>query len=546
MKTLIIGINSQFVHLNLAIRSLNANFDHKMELLEFNINTELTKVYGDILLKNADIILFSTYIWNVDFILKLAEDLKIAKPNLKIVLGGPEVSFTPYEMLENNNFLDYILCGECEEILPKFLKMHENDVKHFNLTGVVYRDETGKILGDTTYNIVEDINTLKPASEIYKACPENQIYYYETTRGCPFSCSYCLSGSIKDRTRYLDLERVFIDFKYFSDNNIPLVKLVDRTFNANKARAKEIIRFASEHTGNTSFHFEVGADILDDEIIELLNTAPHGKFQLEAGVQSCNDKTLEAVVRKTNFDKLKQNVKKIIDGNNVHLHLDLIAGLPYEDYSSFGNSINKLYEMSPHHLQLGFLKLLKGSRLLSASKMYGIKYRKYTPYEVISTSDITAEEIVKLKNIEEIVERYYNTEIGRKAFELAVSKSPTPFDFLEEISVNFYEKGHLSSPMSISRRFDTLSEFVKPRLTADEFYDFLESVLLDTCTLKGNIPSCVNEIIQEVDLKALRNKLLDNEKISRDEFKKAKYFITRDKVIISMNKELKIIHLEEI
>ena len=390
------------------------------------------------------------------------------------------------------------------------------------LTGIV-----GKNYVDTTYNIVADINNLKPASEIYDNIVENKLYYYETSRGCPFSCAYCLSGSIKDNTRYLDLERVFTDLKYFSDNKVPIVKFVDRTFNADKKRAKEIIKFASKNTGNTLFHFEIGADILDDEIIELLNNSPEGKFQLEAGVQSCNEKTLEIVVRKTNLEKLYNNTTKIIEANNVHLHLDLIAGLPFENYESFGRSVNILYELNPHHLQLGFLKLLKGSNLLLKADEYGIEYRNYPPYEVIKTNELSALELIKLKDIEEIIERYYNTNIGRKSMNILKTKFTNPFSMLEEISQNFSQKGYLAAPMGIQKRLDVLCEYAKKYLVNDEklWNEFLMSILYDIIRnkVKGNFPQSLNEIIEGIDNKPYRNKLLEQGKISGEEFKKAKF-----------------------
>ncbi len=542
MKTKIIAINSQFVHLNLAVRSLNASIDHKAEVLEFNINTDITQVYNEILLENADLIMFSTYIWNIDYVLRLTRDLKFANPDLKIALGGPEVSFTPYEIIENNSHIDYILCGECELMLGEFIQTVENNGDLSKIKGVVY----GKNLGDSSYNLVDNLDDLAPAKDVYRDTPVDKIYYYETSRGCPFSCSYCLSGSIKDKTRYLSLERVFADLKYFLDKNIQLVKFVDRTFNANKARAKEIIRFLIANEGVTSFHFEVGADILDDEIIDLLNSAPKDKFQLEAGVQSCHKPTLEAVVRTTDFDKLSTNVKKIIDGKNVHLHLDLIAGLPFEDFETFGKSINKLYDLEPHHLQIGFLKLLKGSKLAKDAKKYGIIYRDYAPYEVISTDVLSANEIVRLKHIEEIVERYYNKDVGRQAFDILKTAYNTPFDMLLELSSDFNEKGYLTRPMNVQNRLQVLCEFAKNKLSGETYNEFLYSVLYDICVVKGNLPPSLGEIVLNIDNKPFRNKLFELGKINGDEFKKGKFFITEKEIIMSIDGSYNVYLREEI
>ena len=534
MKTILIGVNSQFVHVNLAIRSLSASLEHKSGFLEFNINTDKISVFGQIIEKEADLIMFSSYIWNIDYILDIAKDIKKANPNVKIALGGPEVSFTAKEIISENDFIDYVLCGEFEETMPIFLDRLEKNKPLDGLTGVVSKDYQ-----DTTYNIVSDINVLKPAREIYNVIEENRIYYYETTRGCPFSCSYCLSGSIKDTTRDLDLERVYEDLKYFSDNNIPLVKFVDRTFNANKKRAKEIIKFACKNTGNTSFHFEVGADILDDEIIELLNNSPVGKFQLEAGVQSCNTKTIEAVIRVTDLEKLAENTKKIIAGKNVHLHLDLIAGLPYEGYESFGRSIDRLYDLNPHHLQLGFLKLLKGSTLLADAKKYGIVYREYPPYEVISTNELTAWEMIKLKDVEEIIERYYNADIGRTAMNILKQHFDTAFEMIETMAKEFRHKGYITRPMGISNRLDVLCEFAKKYIKELPIWeDFLLCVLEDILKngAKGTFPSALDDIIIKIDNKKAKNNLFEQKRISGEQFKKAKFIIVKikDKTQIMM------------
>lgn len=524
MNIIFVAVNSQYVHLNLAVRSLNASLNHRAEVLEFNINNEICKVFSDIILKKPDVLLFSAYIWNINFVLNLASDIKKALPFCKIVFGGPEVSFTSTEILNKNPFIDFILCGECEEIIGDFINQIENKGEISNITGVV-----GKNYQDTTYNLVEDINTLKPAFEIYNKIEENKIYYYETARGCPFSCSYCLSGSIKDTTRYLDLERVFEDLRYFSENNIPLVKFVDRTFNANKKRAKEIIKFCTENTGKTGFHFEVGADILDDEMIMLLNNAPHGKFQLEAGVQSCNEKTLKAVVRTTNLEKLAENTTKIINGNNVHLHLDLIAGLPFEDFSSFSNSFCTLYKLSPHHLQLGFLKMLKGSRLLLDASKYGIVYRDYPPYEVIKTADISAEELVLLKDIEEIVERYFNADIGRNSLDILSVKFENPFEMFKIIAQNFRNSGHLAKPMGIFEKIQTLGVFSKKYLEDDNYVwqEFLYQMLNDLLKnrAKGELPEILDEIVIKTDNKPYKNHLLQQNKISSEQYRKAKFFL---------------------
>lgn len=533
MKTILIAINSKYVHLNLAIRSMNAFMDNKLDTLEFNINTDIVSVFGDILAQKPDCVMFSCYIWNIDYVLKLSADLKKALPNLKVVLGGPEVSFDAKTVAKNNPHIDYILCGECEELLPKFIDKLEQNQPTDGLLGVVTKNGNG----DDSYNLLDDVNKLRPVSEIYFDTPKNKIYYYETTRGCPFSCSYCLSGSIKDTTRYLDLERVYADIEFFAKHEIPLVKLVDRTFNANKARAKAIIRYIRENSGVTSYHFEVGADILDDEIIELLNTAPHGKFQLEAGVQSCNEKTLETVVRTANFDKIASNTKKIIEAKNVHMHLDLIAGLPYENFESFGRSINKLYELDAHHLQLGFLKLLKGSKLALEAEKYEITYRDYPPYEVISTADISAQELMFLKLVEELVERYYNADCGRTLLNRLLSSFETPFDMLCAIARDFHKKGYLSRPMNIVDRLDVLLEFCLQRVENDVYIELCQLALVDVLkySAKGAMPQNMACILDNADIKEHKNKLLADEKVTFEQFKKGKFVLTKSKIYLAFN-----------
>jgi len=464
MKTVIIALNSKYIHSALAPWYLKANCPPEcgdIKVMEFSINDMTDSILSDIYEENCDIAAFSCYIWNIEEVLKITHNLKKVLPKVKILLGGPEVSFCSYEIMKNNTCIDFILSGEGEESFRNLLSTLSNSSSSFDsIKSLTYRDGENIVCG-RDYAIVEDLNTIKsPYSEELLKSLENKIIYYESSRGCPFNCSYCLSSTFQG-VRYLDLERVKSDILMFQKNGVKMVKFVDRTFNCNAERAKKIFSFIIENAGETCFHFEAAADLFDEEMTAILSKAPTGLIQFEIGVQTTNNKTIEAINRRTSLEKVFDNVRKLNGLNNIHLHLDLIAGLPYEDYKSFRKSFNDVYRLEPHNLQLGFLKLLKGSSIRRESDKYGYKFRDYPPYEVLSNDFLSYSEISLLKNIEDMVERFYNSGRFAKTLDYLVEFFPSPFDFYEKLSVYFKECGYFKRSLSGRELYTVLLNFVQ-------------------------------------------------------------------------------------
>lgn len=485
MKALLIAINASYSHTNLAVRYLSKSAN--CPFYETNINQPSGIILKNILQNDAEFYCFSCYIWNIEIVLKLAEDIKKIKPESCIVLGGPEVSFNAKELLTSHKFLDYILCGEGERMFPDFLNNPEA-----RIPGVVSRQA-----GDDSFQIVCDFSSVPYP---YETLPENQIIYYEMSRGCPFSCTYCLSGAMGGGVRRLPMQRIQSDLIKLSKANVKVIKLVDRTFNADKKFVKQILPFIIEQTGEVRFHFEIGADLLDDEIIEILNSAPVNKFQLEAGVQTCNNTTLELVKRKTDLEKLAKNITALITENKMHIHLDLIAGLPEEDLESFAHSFDFVYKLKPHMLQLGFLKLLYGSELRENARQHGIVFSEYPPYEVLFTKDITFEELNLLRNIDKLVDRLYNSGHFSNTLEYLAGQFDSAFE-MYSLMAKFAQKS-LDFSMSIARQAELLFDFGKNygdglRILALIKLDFLQN------SIKGNRPKCFEEIDLNISKKQI-------------------------------------------
>lgn len=499
MNVVVTAVDSQYIHQNLAVKSLlsNCRGNIRPKLLVCNINQQPHFVLKRLLSAQPEVAAFSCYIWNISFVLTLCEDLKKISPHTKILLGGPEVSFTPFELLNEHNYLDYILCGEGEESFPLLLDTLQNGGELSAVPGLVYR-EGETILGDGSYQMIKQLDSLPfPYTIDDLNSSYDKIIYYESSRGCPFSCSYCLSGAIGGGVRELPIPRVKEDLTKFCDAGVKLVKFVDRTFNVNPRRAKEILSFILTSTGDMRFHFEIGADLLDDELLSLLCAAPKGKIQLEAGVQSCNQLTLREVVRLTNLQKLRQNALALLSSGRVHLHLDLIAGLPYEDFDSFGESFDDIYRLQPHQLQLGFLKLLKGSVLLKEVDRHQIVFRAYPPYEVLSTAYLSAAELLELKDVEEVLERYYNSGRAVKGCGYLIdSVFFSPFAFYRALAAFCSQRGCLDRPLSAANQFGVLAQFAKPLLCENAYRQFLALTKLDFLSVgsKGAYPAAFDEI----------------------------------------------------
>lgn len=464
MKTVIIALNSKYIHSALAPWYLKANCAFgcgEVKVMEFSINEMTDSILSDIYEEDCDVAAFSCYIWNIGDVLKIADNLKKILPKVKIILGGPEVSFSASEVMKNNSSIDYILSGEGEAAFYQLLSSFKNQsISPDNIKSLSYRDGDHIVEGEV-YAVIEDLNKIEsPYSEEMLCTTGNKIVYYESSRGCPFDCSYCLSSTFKG-VRYLAIERVKSDILLFIKARIRMVKFVDRTFNCNIERAKQIVSFIIENASTTHFHFEAAADLFDEEMICILSKAPVGLIQFEVGIQTTNNKTLLAVNRKTRLNEVFYNVQKLNSLKNIHLHLDLIVGLPYEDYESFRQSFNDVYGLAPQQLQMGFLKLLKGSRIRNDSDKYGYKFRNYPPYEVLSNDYLNYGEISKLKNIEDMVERFYNSGRFMKTIDYLIkSFFSSPFDFYEKFSEYFKKCGYFKRSLSSRDLYTIVLNFV--------------------------------------------------------------------------------------
>lgn len=464
MKVILTTLNSKFIHSCLAIRYLKSYIEDiiTIELKEYTINQNIDFIASDLYKCKPDIIGFSTYIWNLNETLKICEILKIVNPNIKIILGGPEVSYDGVEVLKNNPFIDFIVYGEGEETFRELMEPLINKKNNFqHIKGLIYRSDD-EVVKNQPRPLITDLNKIPTPYKTINDEFENKIVYFESSRGCPFKCEFCLSSTIKG-VRYFDINRVKEELGKLIDGKVKQVKFVDRTFNANKKYAMEIMNFIiDKNPQNMNFHFEVTAHLLDDEMLEFLSKVKEGLFQLEVGVQSTNPNTIEAVGRTTDFDKLRSITKRIKSFNNIHQHLDLIAGLPYEDYQSFRKSFNQVYEIKPEKIQLGFLKLLKGSGLRINEEKHGFKYLNNPPYEILENNYIKYHEIIKLKAIEELVERYYNEGYFEHSLEYVILNHYTsPFDFYEEFSEFWESKEYHKVSNSRVMLYEIFLEFFK-------------------------------------------------------------------------------------
>lgn len=443
MRVLLTTLNSKYVHSNLALKYLYGSVETSsvnLDLQEFTINNPEGYVFTEILRKDYDMVCFSCYIWNIEKVLYLAENLKKANPKLLILMGGPEVSYDTYLFLDEYDFVDIIISGEGEDPFSQLMDALTSEAPDLsNVNGLSYRDGQQIIINPE--GKTKEFDTI--AFPYLNFLPEeDKVLYYESSRGCPFRCSYCLS-SIDKSVRGLSMERVKSDLSYFIYKRVKQVKFIDRTFNWNNSRSLEIIKYLIDNdNGITNFHFEMCGDLISEELLDTLKYARKGLLQFEIGVQSTNEEALTACNRSSNFLKLAENVIAIHRLGNIHLHLDLIAGLPYEDYDSFRKSFNDVYLLGPDNLQLGFLKLIKGTPISEQVEEHGFVVRGKAPYELISSKYISALSLVRLKKIENVLDLYYNRSGFRKTLEYAIENfAQSPFDFYEEFADYYYLKG---------------------------------------------------------------------------------------------------------
>ena len=475
MKILLAACNAKYIHSNLAVYDLQAyasDYADHIVLKEYTINQQKDDIMRDIYLEHPDVVCVSCYIWNLSFVKELMADLIKILPGADFWAGGPEVSYDAEKFLTENSEFKGVMVGEGEETFKElaghYVEKNPQNLK--NMTGICYRD------GDQIiHNGWRQIMDLSSIPFIYKDLSEfkNRIIYYESSRGCPFSCSYCLS-SIDKKLRFRDTETVKKELQFFIDNKVPQVKFVDRTFNCKHDHAMAIWKYINEHdNGVTNFHFEISADLLREEELQEMSTMRPGLIQLEIGVQSTNPDTIKAIHRTMDFEKLKGIVDRIHSFGNIHQHLDLIAGLPYEDYDSFRNSFNDVYALKPQQLQLGFLKVLKGSHMMEMCREYGIVYKTQEPYEVLSTKWLDYDHVLKLKTVENMVEVYYNSGQFQNTLEYLENFFQDAFSIYERLGSFYMEKGYGDVSHTRMRRYEILLEFLEdvPEISMDQVKD---------------------------------------------------------------------------
>lgn len=465
MKITILSVTSQFIHSALAPWYLKAALpNHDVTVFETSINEPVEESTRQVFSTMPDLLCVPCYIWNIEYVKRLCCDLKKMLPETRIFFGGPEVSFDAENILTENYWLDAVLCGEGEELLPKAI----DGLKSGNMPdGVMFRNGAA-IAGNDIYQYVSDLSSvISPYTPKMLSTLSGRLAYYESSRGCPFSCAYCLSSATSG-VRYFPIERVKKELLLLSRANVRTVKIVDRTFNANPRRACDILEFILSNTGDTCFHLEIGADLIDDSFKALLSRAPIGKIRLEAGVQSTNCHVLSNVARKTRMPELKENLAEIIKNGNVCVHADLICGLPGEDYESFRNSFNDLFALRPHELQMGFLKLLKGSALEREHDLTGCAFSEFPPYTVLKTAQLSCEQISKLHRIEDMLEKFYNSRRFNSSLDYLAEFHESAFDLFVKLS-DFTELKNLTySRLSAQALYKFLLEFGQTVTGLDE------------------------------------------------------------------------------
>lgn len=489
MKILLTAINAKYIHSNLAIYELSAyakKYEKNIELAEYTINNQQEYILSDIYKRKPDVIAFSCYIWNIGIIESLLKELRQVLPDMPIWLGGPEVSYNVTKGLLASPYVDGIMIGEGECTFKELAQHYvEQNIELKDIQGIAY-----KWNGEIKVNPYREPMNLSDVPFPYEDFEKfkNKIIYYETSRGCPYSCSYCLS-SIEKGVRLRELELVKKELQVFLDAKVPQVKFIDRTFNCNPKHAMGIWTYIYEHdNGVTNFHFEIAADILRDDELELLNKMRPGLVQLEIGVQSTNKDTIAAINRKMDFNVLTEKVNAVHKGNNIHQHLDLIAGLPYEDYDSFGRSFNDVYSLRPNQLQLGFLKVLKGSPIYAEAQKNTITYRQTAPYEVLFTDWLPFDDVLRLKQVEDVTEVYYNSGQFEMSIQFLEHFFETPFALYEALGDYYEAHGLFGVNHTRTARYDILLDFFKDQVKDGDAEAFAEILVYDLY-LRENLKS---------------------------------------------------------
>ena len=480
MKIFLTAINAKYIHSNLAVYSLRAyakDYQEQIAIGEYTINNRVDYILEQIYKAKPDVLCFSCYIWNMDYVEELITEYHKLCPEVPIWVGGPEVSYEVETFLAEHPQVTGVMIGEGERTFEQLCGYYVNQTGSLEeIRGIAFLDRDN---GKTVFTPPQEPMDMSEIPFCYDHIEnfENRIIYYESSRGCPFNCSYCLS-SIDKKLRFRDIELVKKELAFFIEKKVPQVKFVDRTFNCRHDHAMEIWRFVKEHdNGITNFHFEISADLLNEEELALIHDMRPGLIQLEIGVQSTNETTIREIHRTMKLELLKDIVRKIQGGENIHEHLDLIAGLPYEDYATFAKSFDEIYELKPNQLQLGFLKVLKGSYMYEHAAEYEIVYHAKTPYEVMKTKWLSFDDVLKIKQVEEMLEVYYNSgqfEITMKVMEPLFDSA---FAMFQELGAFYEEKGYFGMSHSRIRRAEILLEFMREQKSEDAVLQMLEESL---------------------------------------------------------------------
>ena len=518
MNIILTAINAKYIHSNLAVHSLRAyakSYKEEIHIAEYTINQQLDDILRDLYKKQPDVLCFSCYIWNLEYIETLICEIKKIFPHLPIWVGGPEVSYDARDVLTRLPELTGVMLGEGEETFLELMQYYHNDGKSLSdIKGIAYR-EGESIVQNEWRNVID----LSKVPFVYQDMEDfrNKIIYYESSRGCPFSCSYCLS-SVDKCLRFRDLELVKKELQFFIDEEVPQVKFVDRTFNCNHKHAIEIWRYLMEHDkGITNFHFEVAADLLNEEELQLIEQMRPGLIQLEIGVQSTNEETIKEIHRTMKFSEVARIVTRVKQQKNVHQHLDLIAGLPYEDMESFKKSFDDVYRLHPEQLQLGFLKVLKGSHMEEQKGNYGLVYKSKPPYEVLCTNWLSYEDILQLKMVENMVEVYYNS--GQFSYTLRHLEKAfeSPFEMYDQLGKYYEEQElHMVSHSRIAR-YEILLNFIRSLQTGEE--ELYRELLVFDLYLRENMktrPAFVGEYTVPKELRRQYPRNMHLEKFQYD------------------------------
>ncbi|MBQ1849055.1 MAG: B12-binding domain-containing radical SAM protein [Lachnospiraceae bacterium] len=460
---LLVAINAKYIHSNLAVHSLKASagvYEQVVTIAEYTINQQKDEILRDIFLKSPDILCLSCYLWNLEYVVSITAEFHKICPNVPIWLGGPEVSYETESFLKDHPWITGVMIGEGEDTFRELVQYYQGMGELSDIDGLSWRDgEKIRFTKPRAPKNLSDVPFCYHDLEEY----ENRIIYYESSRGCPFSCSYCLS-SIDKKLRFRKISLVENELQFFLDKKVPQVKFVDRTFNCDHEHAMAIWEYIRDHdNGITNFHFEISADLLKEEELELIQAMRPGLIQLEIGVQTTNPNTIAEIHRTMKLERVKDVVSKIRSFGNIHQHLDLIAGLPFEDYESFRRSFDEIYALWPNQLQLGFLKVLKGSYMYEHAGEYGILWHDEPPYEVLRTNWLSYEEIIKIKRVEEMLEVYYNSGQFEVTMKLLYAQGGSAFDLFLSLG-NFYEKkGYAGMQHARLRRCEILLEYLKER-----------------------------------------------------------------------------------